>query len=83
MPAWEPADLGYLRYHWGDAYAIHRADGAWIAERRDTRETLRAEDPEDLLNLIRADYSARPVSRIVPPSAPHQATTQPQLCPDL
>jgi hypothetical protein len=35
----------------------------WIAQRRDTRETLRADSPAELLDRIRADYAERPVSR--------------------
>jgi hypothetical protein len=59
--------LGALQWHWGSAYIIscHRT-GLWIAQRRDTRETLRAETPLGLRGTIIADYTARPVSRDLP-----------------
>jgi hypothetical protein len=57
-------DLPDLRYHWGSAYLIsHPKLGLWIAQRRDTRETLRAESASELLEKIRADYARHPVSR--------------------
>jgi hypothetical protein len=37
--------------------------GRWIAQRRDTPETLRAESAVELLEKIRADYTRRPVPR--------------------
>jgi hypothetical protein len=56
--------LTALRWHWGSAYIISRlAPGTWIAQRRDTRQTLRADHPEKLRQQIRADYFARPVPR--------------------
>ena len=62
--------LGYLRWHYGEAYVVWRpAPDVWIVERRGTHETLRADDPEKLLKLIRDDYAARPVSRAVSPPA--------------
>jgi hypothetical protein len=58
----EPLDE--LRHHYGSAYAIsHPEPDVWLAQRRDTRETLRAESATELLDLIRADYAAHPVSR--------------------
>jgi hypothetical protein len=59
--------LGALQWHWGSAYIIscHGA-GFWIAQRRDTRETLRAETPLGLRDEIIADYTARPVHRELP-----------------
>lgn len=36
-----------------------------MAQRRDNRDTLRADSPADLRDLIVADYSANPVSRSV------------------
>jgi hypothetical protein len=58
------ADLDDLRWHWGEAYLIHhlRPD-TWVAQRRDSRQTLGAKDPETLRERIKADYTARPVSR--------------------
>jgi hypothetical protein len=59
--------LGALMWHWGSAYIIgcHGA-GLWIAQRRDTRETLRAETPLGLRDKIIADYTTRPVPRDLP-----------------
>jgi len=57
-------DLPGLQHHWGSAYLIsHPELGLWIAQRRDTRETLRADGPAELLDRIRDDYAAHPVSR--------------------
>jgi len=55
--------LGELRWHWDEAYAISRSGYVWLAQRRDNRETLRADSPEELHDLIVKDYSARPVPR--------------------
>ena len=70
--------LGALQWHWGSAYVISgQGGGLWIAQRRDTRETLRAETPLGLRDKIIADYTACPVSRDLPAqpgpgsSAPH------------
>lgn len=53
-----------LRWHWGSAYVIsHPAPDMWVAQRRDTRKTLRAGTPAALRELILADYFARPVPR--------------------
>jgi hypothetical protein len=58
--------LDELRWHWGDAYLIsYLGHYRWMAKRRDNRETLTAEDPRELRDLIVADYTARPVSRQV------------------
>jgi hypothetical protein len=66
----EEAQLGELAYHWGDAYAVSRPEpDVWLAQRLDTRETLRADTPEALEKAIVADYTARPVPRSGPPSA--------------
>lgn len=56
--------LAELRWHWGSAYLIsHPKPGVWLAQRRDTRETLRAGSAAELLEKIRDDYAQRPVSR--------------------
>ena len=57
--------LDELRWHWGDAYLIHYFEtaGKWVAQRRDSHETMSAPDPARLLDLIREDYRAHPVSR--------------------
>jgi hypothetical protein len=60
------ADLDDLRWHWGEAYLIHHlGPDVWVAQRRDSRQTMGAEDPETLRVRIKADYAARPVSRQV------------------
>jgi len=60
------ADLDDLRWHWGDAYLIHHlGPDTWVAQRRDSRQTLGAEDAETLRERIKADYAAHPVSRQV------------------
>ena len=62
--------LGALQWHWGSAYVISsHGGGLWIAQRRDTRETLRAGTPLGLRDKIIADYTARPVSRDLPGSS--------------
>jgi hypothetical protein len=56
--------LDDLRWHWGGAYLISfSGPGGWVAQRRDNRETLRADSPGELLDRIRADYATHPVSR--------------------
>ena len=62
--------LGALQWHWDSAYIIScHGTGLWIAQRRDTRETLSAETPLGLRDKIIADYTARPVSRDLPSRA--------------
>jgi len=57
-------DLAELRHHWGDAYSIQRAgDGRWLAQRRDTREMLKAADADGLYAAISRDYAGHPVPR--------------------
>ncbi len=58
----EPLDE--LRWHWGDAYLIHFfGPDTWVAQRRDSHETMSADSPVALREKITADYNARPVSR--------------------
>jgi hypothetical protein len=59
--------LDELRWHWGDAYLIHYFEtaGKWVAQRRDSHATISAGEPSGLLDLIRRDYSQRPVSRTI------------------
>jgi len=65
--------LAALRWHWGEAYIINcLGPGDWLAERRDTHETLRGQTPLDLRERIITDYTARPVSRTVAPPAPRE-----------
>jgi hypothetical protein len=57
-------DLAELIHHWGEAYLISRlADGRWLAQRRDNRETVTAEDANELHEAIKADYARMPVPR--------------------
>jgi hypothetical protein len=61
--------LASLRWHWGSAYDIRNPlPRVWIAERRDTRDALRADSPVALRDLIVADYTARPVPRDASPA---------------
>jgi hypothetical protein len=59
------ADLDDLRWHYGDAYLIDYlpGPGRWIAQRRDSHQTISADSAGGLLDLIRADYAERRVSR--------------------
>lgn len=60
----DDSDLDDLRWHWGGAYVIgHMGPDQWLAQRRDDRKVLRADNSEKLLELIRADYGGRPVIR--------------------
>ena len=64
--------LGSLRWHWGSAYVIgHYGGSAWVAQRRDTRETLRDQTPMGLRDRIIKDYAERPVSRDLPGCPAH------------
>ena len=54
-------ELADLRHHWGSAYRLSCRRGQWRAVRKDTRETLTAGSAEELREVIRADYRARPV----------------------
>jgi hypothetical protein len=56
-------DLGYLIHHYGEAYDINMRRGRYEARRRDDATTLTADSAAELLELIRADYAAKPVSR--------------------
>jgi hypothetical protein len=59
--------LAELRHHYGDAYEITDRP-RWRARRRDGKgEPITAADPAALVELIRADYAADPVSRDLPP----------------
>jgi len=61
---WEE-QLDDLRWHYGEAYLIHylSGPGRWVAQRRDSHATMGAEGPDELRDLITADYAAHPVSR--------------------
>jgi hypothetical protein len=59
----EPVNLPYLIHHYGEAYEINMRRGRYEARRRDDGTMLTADTAEALLDLIRADYAARPVSR--------------------
>lgn len=57
-------DLAELCHHWGEAYAItHPEPDLWLAQRRDSRETVRAASAEKLYEAISADYARKPVPR--------------------
>jgi hypothetical protein len=59
----EPIDLAYLIHHYGEAYEVNMRRGRYEASRRDDGTMLTADSADALLDLIRADYAARPVSR--------------------
>ena len=61
--------VGDLQWHWGSAYLIASPmPGIWLAQRRDTHQTLKAEDPEALRQLIYQDYFKHPVPRPAVPA---------------
>jgi len=56
--------LRALRWHWGEAYVIsHTEPDVWMAQRRDTCETLRDVTALGLRDQIIRDYAARSVKR--------------------
>jgi hypothetical protein len=56
--------LSALRWHWGEAYVIsHPEPDVWMAQRRDTYETLRDVTALGLRDQIIRDYTARSVKR--------------------
>ena len=59
----EPIDLAYLFHHYGEAYEVNMRRGRYEARRRDDGTVLTADSADALLDLIRADYADRPVSR--------------------
>lgn len=60
---WRDEALTYLAWNWDEAYEITEACGVYRAVRRDNQRTLVATAPEDLRDLIVADYAKQPVSR--------------------
>ncbi len=59
----EPVNLAYLCHHYGEAYEVNMRRGRYEARRRDDGTVLTADSADALLDLIRADYAACPVSR--------------------
>jgi hypothetical protein len=59
----DPGALADLRHHWGEAYEISYRLGQYRAARRDDGSVVRADTAGELLELVRADYAARPVPR--------------------
>jgi hypothetical protein len=56
--------LTELQDHYGSAYRLsHPEPGTWLAMRRDDHETLQAQTPFELFDLIRQDHAQRPVPR--------------------
>jgi hypothetical protein len=51
-----------LIWHWGMAYRIWAANGAWYARRHEDGEVMQAPDPEKLSFMIRDDYFRKPGS---------------------
>lgn len=68
MDRWDESQLESLSWHWEGAYAISRPEpGVWLAQRLDTRATLRAGSAAELRDAIKDDYTARPVPREAEP----------------
>lgn len=64
MNTWDEEELADLKHHWGEAYNIaHLGPETWVAQRRDSHNTVGARTPARLLERIRQDYRERPVSR--------------------
>jgi hypothetical protein len=62
--ATESRELAELRHHWGEAYDLGVRGRQWRAKRRDGKGGwITAEDPQALVQAIRADYQADPVPR--------------------
>ena len=59
----EPVNLAYLIHHYGEAYEVNMRRGRYEARRRDDGTVLTADSADALLDLIREDYRAHPVSR--------------------
>jgi hypothetical protein len=55
--------LAELQWHWGEAYEVTWDSAHYVATRRDDGTALKAATPRELWDLIRDDYSARPVPR--------------------
>ncbi len=59
----ERVNLAYLCHRYGEAYEVNMRRGRYEARRRDDGTMLTADSADALLDLIRADYAERPVSR--------------------
>jgi hypothetical protein len=60
MGPWDESRLESLIHSWGEVYSISRPEvGRWVAQRKDTRETLTAETAEELDAAILRDYTAK------------------------
>jgi hypothetical protein len=57
------AALNDLDFRWGEVCDLAVTRAGWVAKRLDNGRALVADSPEELLELIRADYEAEPVSR--------------------
>ena len=66
----EPIDLAYLIHHYGEAYEVNMRRRQYEARRRDDGTMLTADSADALLDLIRADYAERPVSRRIAGASP-------------
>ena len=73
---WYAEQLAELDWHWGEAYRIsHPAADVWVAQRRDSNDSLKATTPNGLHHSIVADYHARTVPR---PGRRHATEPEPQ-----
>lgn len=56
--------LDSLRFHWSDVYQIGKRDGSYVAVAKFGKcETLTADEPGELLDLIRQHYPMGPSER--------------------
>jgi hypothetical protein len=75
----EPVSLAYLIHHYGEAYEINMRRRRYEARRRDDGTVLTADSADALLDEIRADYAARPVSRRIAGGRPPAGAGLPVL----
>lgn len=57
------AALNDLSFYWGDVYDFVFSRAKWVARTLDDGRTLLADNPEELRQLVEADYEAHPVPR--------------------
>jgi hypothetical protein len=55
--------LDELGWYWGEVYDLAITRSGWVAKRLDNGRALVAGGPNELRELIIADYAAEPVSR--------------------
>jgi hypothetical protein len=58
----DQAALHDLDHHWGEAYDLALTRAGWVAKRLDNGRALVASGPEELRELIIADYAVTAVA---------------------